>query len=342
MHLLISPENCEEFLLEELRQAGAGTRHELRGPALVASDFPLSPAPARLAFARQLLPEAQAASAPSIQAWSEKLLTAALGRLPDEQPWQLHVVPHYGIGNAGENRCRLIHESFCQLLKRKRRHWLKSLRAEAAPFTPRDGLVQLLLTAPDSGFVSVAPAPLPHQLRGNLWPFPKGEIPVASDKAAPSRAFAKLVESEVRLGQRIAAGEKCVDLGASPGSWSYVALQRGAHVVAVDRSPLREDLMRHPQLTFQQGDAFAFTPQAPVDWLLCDVIAAPQRSIELLLDWTRQRRTRHFVVTIKFKGHTEYGVLERLKKEMPGLCAEFYLTHLCANKNEVCALGTVL
>ncbi|HEY6168762.1 MAG TPA: SAM-dependent methyltransferase, partial [Verrucomicrobiae bacterium] len=206
---------------------------------------------------------------------------------------------------------------------------------------PVCSLVQLLLTAPDCGWISVAPAPMPFQFRRVMSPFPKGEIPMASDKAAPSRAFAKLVEAEQRMGIRIDPGETCVDLGASPGSWSYVAIQRGARVIAVDRSPLRDDLMRNPRLTFHPGDAFKFTPDVPPDWLLCDVIAAPERSIELLLDWIRPRRARRFVVTIKFKGHGDYAQLERLKHALPPLCDEFFLTRLCANKNEACAFGVV-
>jgi 23S rRNA (cytidine2498-2'-O)-methyltransferase len=77
---------------------------------------------------------------------------------------------------------------------------------------------------------------MPFVFRSLLSPYPKGEIPVASDKAAPSRAFSKLLEAEQRLGCRIRPGETCVDLGASPGSWSYVALNRGARVIAVDRA----------------------------------------------------------------------------------------------------------
>ena len=162
-----------------------------------------------------------------------------------------------------------------------------------------------------------------------------------SDKEAPSRAFAKLVEAEIRLGCKIARGQSCVDLGASPGSWSYVALQRGARVVAVDRAPLRDGLMKNRHLKFIKGDAFAYHPDTAVDWLLCDVIAAPERSVGLLIDWVRQRRAHRFVVTIKFKGEQDYLVLEQLKHALPPMCEEFYLTHLCANKNEACAFGIV-
>jgi len=166
-------------------------------------------------------------------------------------------------------------------------------------------------------------------------------VPVAVDKAAPSRAFAKLAESELRMGRRIAAGETCVDLGAAPGSWTYQPVQRGARVIAVDRSPLRDDLMRSPRVTFHQGDAFRFVPETPVDWLLCDVIAAPERSIGLVLEWGRERRCRHFVVTIKFKGEEDYAQLDVLKREMPRWVESFQLLHLCANKNEACVFGTV-
>ena len=232
------------------------------------------------------------------------------------------------------------------MLQKKRRHLMRQLRPEPVPFTPQDSLVQLLLTAPDTGFISVALAPLPFEQRRLISPFPKGELPVASDKTAPSRAFAKLVEAELRLGRSIQRGETCVDLGAAPGSWTYVAVSRGASVIAVDRSPLREDLMQSPQVDFQSGDAFRFQPPRPVDWLLCDVIAAPERTAELLLEWLRRGWCRHFVVTLKVgKGQmtgsdgTGAEALARLKRELPPLTRELYLTRLCANKREVCAFG---
>jgi 23S rRNA (cytidine2498-2'-O)-methyltransferase len=78
-----------------------------------------------------------------------------------------------------------------------------------------------------------------------------------------------------------------------------------------------------------------------VDWLICDVIAAPERSIELLLQWVRERRARKFIVTIKFRGESEYHLLDELKQALPSLCAELGLTRLCANKNEACAYGVI-
>jgi len=338
-----------------------------------------------LAFARQLLPDALPVRAESIRDWAGRLFEAVASVLPEDQPWSLQIEPQYGartthrIGarawhsarrgwgsaggglrlgrqpekdaqpgaDAGRHRCQLIREALTELLQRKRRHLLHQLRPEPAPFTAKDSLVQLLLTAPDTGFISVAAAPLPFEQRHLVSPFPKGEMPIAVDKAAPSRAFAKLVEAELRLGRAIQAGETCVDLGASPGSWTYVAVSRGARVIAVDRSPLREDMMRSRQVDFRPGDAFRFQPPGPVSWLLCDVITAPERTEELLLEWLRRSWCRHFVATLKMgKGQTKGGerhgeqVLAGLKRDLPPLTRELFLTRLCANKLELCAFGS--
>ncbi|HYG33677.1 MAG TPA: SAM-dependent methyltransferase [Clostridia bacterium] len=242
---------------------------------------------------------------------------------------------------AGRHRCHLIRENLVEMLQKKRRHLLRQLQRQPVHFTANASLVQLLLTSPEAGFISVAPAPIPFEERHLLSPFPGGSVAMASDKAAPSRAFAKLVEAEQRLNRTIKPGETCVDLGASPGSWTYVAVSRGARVISVDRSPLREDLMLHPHVKFQPGDAFRFQPSRPVDWLLCDVIAVPERTAELLLNWLQRRWCRHFVVTVKLKDIPGADVLAMLKRELPLLTSELFLTRLCANKKEICAFGVV-
>ena len=248
--------------------------------------------------------------------------------------------------DAGRHRCTLVREALVEMLQKKRRHLLRRLRREPRPFTAEDSLVQVLLTAPDSGFLSVAPAPLPYAQRHLVAAFPKGEVPIAADKAAPEPGICKVSRSGVTPGPGHPQGETCVDLGAAPGSWTYVAVSRGGHVIAVDRSPLREDLMRSPHVEFRPGDAFRFQPARPVDWLLCDVIAAPERSADLLLEWLRRGWCRQFVVTLKVgKGPMTGGevggldVLARLKGELPPLTSELFLTRLCANKREVCAFG---
>ena len=373
--LLLCAGESETELRREFAAAFPGGVIEPVHPQLFAVRLggPSSVPPPLLVFARQFLPAARPVAAESIRDWAETLVAAVAGVLPDDQPWTMHVEPHYGarpahrIGArawhsatrgravpavseaagpvvdaaAGRQRCRLIHEAVVEALRKKRRHLLRRLRPLPVPFTPGDSLVQLLLTAPGRGFLSVAAAPVPERWQRWISPFPKGEVAPASDQSAPSRAFAKLAEAGLRLGRPIAVGETCVDLGASPGSWTWLARQQGARVIAVDRSPLREDLARDPQVEFVAGDAFRYQPARPVDWLLCDVIAAPERSAALLLEWVRRRWCRRFVVSLKLGDDPADAVLAGLKAELPLLAPDVRILRLCANKKEVCAFGTV-
>lgn len=343
MHYLFTDDGCEEFLVDELRRSWPAGRHEVERERWVSTDAPLETSERPLlAFCRQALVNARVLQAPSINQWAEQLAELLIEQLPADQLWMLHVWPDYGGGRAGGHRCDLIRQAAEDRLRRKRKHLLRTVVVDGLSFDEQTSLVQLALTSPENGILSAALAPLPRKLRTLVWPFPRGELPVAEDKSAPSRAFAKLLEAERRLGVRISRGERCIDLGASPGSWSHVALGRGALVTAVDRSALRDDLMRNPRLVFQRGDAFRFRPAEKVDWLLCDVIAAPQRSIDLLLDWLRARRMARFVVSIKFKGAADYPLIDQLKTQAAPLCRDLFLTRLCANKNEVCAFGVAI
>ncbi len=375
MHLLLWAEDSESELRLELERSFPAAPIHVAGASLIETDFDVLPGQRlpHLAFARQWFPYARAIRGDSIRAMAGGAFEAVAGVLADGHPWALQVTAWYGVrelhrigarawhsatrgqrtphpadaasapaAGAGRHRCRLIREALLEMLRKKRRHLLRCLRNEPAQFTAGDSLVQLLLTAPDTGFLSVAKAPLPSEQRHLLSPFPNGAVPVASDKNAPSRAFAKLVEAELRLGRRIGAGEVCVDLGAAPGSWTYVAAGRGARVTAVDRSPLRGDLMNHPQVRFLEGDAFRFKPEKPVDWLLCDVIAAPAQTTELLLRWLERQWCRHFIVTLKLKDASGAEFLQRLKRDLPPLTQELFLTRLCANKKELCAFGSAL
>jgi 23S rRNA (cytidine2498-2'-O)-methyltransferase len=339
VHLFLTDSDTAPFLADELRRAAPdAVQHEIEGLGL-AADAPLEGL--LLAFARQTLPAATEVQATSINVWADRIIDAIAGIFPDDQPWRLHLWPQYGEGKAGQYRCELIQTSLVERLKKRRRRLLRSMLDSDAVYDAQTSLVQCILTSPETGWLSATHAPQAYEQCCLISSFPRGEVPLADDKSAPSRAFTKLVESEQRLGCQIERSQTCVDLGASPGSWSYVAIQRGAHVIAIDRSELREDLMRNPRLHFEVADAFKYKPPQTVDWLVCDVIAAPQRSIDLLLEWLREKRMRHFIVTIKFKGHDEYPLLDILKREAPPLCAEFHLTRLCANKNEVCAFGVV-
>ena len=55
-------------------------------------------------------------------------------------------------------------------------------------------------------------------------PFPNGEPRFVEDRTAPSRAYLKLWELFTLVGERPQPGELCVDLGSSPGGWTWAEL----------------------------------------------------------------------------------------------------------------------
>jgi 23S rRNA (cytidine2498-2'-O)-methyltransferase len=296
-----------------------------------------------VALAAQALPAACKIVAASISDWGRVAGQWLLEALQEHDgPWRLHVFSqHFRGAPVGRRRCQLIADQLHELLRKKQRRLVRTERPAGGPWADEEAFVQIALVGADHGFCSVCLPPMRQRLRRIVTPFPGGVVEIAADGEAPSRAFAKLLEAELRMDRRISAGESCVDLGSSPGSWAYVALNRGAKVVAVDRSPLRTDLMANPALEYHRGDAFQYQPPAPVDWLLCDVIAAPARSIELLEQWLERGWCRRFCVTIKFRGDSDDSELEPLKARLAATCGNFLLRRLSNNKNEVTAAGTV-
>jgi len=163
-------------------------------------------------------------------------------------------------------------------------------------------------------------------------PFPNGEPRFIEDKSAPSRAYLKLWELFTVVGERPKAGEICVDLGASPGGWTWVLASLGAQVTAVDKAALAASLTRLPNVAVMRQSAFALAPRAvgPVDWLFSDVICYPARLLTLVERWMKAGTVRRFVCTVKFQGATDFETVRRFA-QIPGA----RLLHLHHNKHEL-------
>jgi 23S rRNA (cytidine2498-2'-O)-methyltransferase len=136
-------------------------------------------------------------------------------------------------------------------------------------------------------------------------PFPNGVIEFEEDKLGPpSRAYLKLWEALTRLRRWPASGERCLDAGASPGSWTWGLARLGARVVAVDRVPLEPRIAALGGVEFIKHDAFTLSPRdiGPLDWLFCDVICYPPKLYAWIEKWLASGLCRNFVCTIKMQG----------------------------------------
>jgi 23S rRNA (cytidine2498-2'-O)-methyltransferase len=164
-------------------------------------------------------------------------------------------------------------------------------------------------------------------------PFRHGEIELVEDhQAPPSRAYLKLWEAFVRLGHHPGRSDRCLDLGASPGGWTWAVQQLGAEVLAVDKAPLDARVAQLPRVRFLQGSAFGLEPRTlgAFDWLLCDVVCYPEALYRLVLRWLDAGSCRNFVCTLKFQGETDHAVAERFAA-IPGST----LMHLHHNRHEL-------
>jgi 23S rRNA (cytidine2498-2'-O)-methyltransferase len=168
-------------------------------------------------------------------------------------------------------------------------------------------------------------------------PFPNGEPKLIEDRGGPpSRAYLKLWEALARLRRQPQPGERCLDLGAAPGGWTWLIARTGAHVLAVDKAELAGYVERKPNVTWQEGSAFAMDPahHKPFDWLFSDIICYPDRLHRLVSTWLDAGKVRNVVVTIKMQGGVDYAAVERFAS-LPN-AQVFHLDH---NKHELtCAI----
>jgi 23S rRNA (cytidine2498-2'-O)-methyltransferase len=82
-------------------------------------------------------------------------------------------------------------------------------------------------------------------------------------------------------------------------------------------------------VSFREGNAFTLPPE-PVDWLFSDVIAYPERMLELVTGWIAAGAPKRIVCTIKFQGATDHAAAAAFAA-IPG----GRVLHLFHNKHEL-------
>jgi 23S rRNA (cytidine2498-2'-O)-methyltransferase len=145
----------------------------------------------------------------------------------------------------------------------------------------------------------------------------------------PSRAYLKLWEACTRIGVWPQPGETCLDLGASPGGWTWAIAKLGATVTAIDRAPLAPNVAAMPGVSLRLGNAFTLPPEK-VDWLFSDIIAYPDKLLALVKTWIEASTVGRIVCTIKFQGATDHTAAREFAA-IPGA----KVMHLAHNKHEL-------
>jgi 23S rRNA (cytidine2498-2'-O)-methyltransferase len=148
----------------------------------------------------------------------------------------------------------------------------------------------------------------------------------------PSRAYLKLWEALTLAGKMPTIGGRCLEIGASPGGWTWVLARLGAEVICVDRAPLAPEVAVLPGVHFKTGNAFAMTPEAigPVDWIFSDVACYPEKLLEWVKLWLTSGMCQQFICTLKFQGDVSYDIVNEFAN-IPGS----RVMHLGYNKHEL-------
>jgi 23S rRNA (cytidine2498-2'-O)-methyltransferase len=181
----------------------------------------------------------------------------------------------------------------------------------------------------------------------NSSPWPMGIVRLRMPGAAPSRSTLKLAEAldefleEGERAQRLRPGMTAVDLGASPGGWTWQLVRRGLMVTAVDNGAIDAALLDSGQVKHRRDDGFHYLPPEPVDWMVCDMVESPSRIARLAAEWIAQGRCTQAIFNLKLPMKKRWEEVERCRalidEALGGRGYYLRMKHLYHDREEVTA-----
>ncbi|MBY0385700.1 hypothetical protein K2X05_11140 [bacterium] len=161
---------------------------------------------------------------------------------------------------------------------------------------------------------------------------PLGLAQFEENKSIPSRAYLKLWELFTLHEAPPKPGSRVLDLGSSPGGWTWVLSDLECDVISVDKAPLDNRLMKRKNISHLKKDAFTLSPDdvGGIDVLFSDIICEPKKLYDLTQKWMQSGRCKKIICSIKFKGETDFDIIRQFKA-----VPHSRLYHLCANKHEL-------
>lgn len=178
-------------------------------------------------------------------------------------------------------------------------------------------------------------------------PWPGGIPRLRFPSAAPSRSTLKLEEALLTLldeGERerwLKPGMSGVDLGASPGGWTYQLVRRSIRVTAVDNGPIAASLLDSGLVTHLREDGFRYRPQIAVDWMVCDMVEQPRRVAARIAEWLAEGWCRYTVFNLKLPMKKRYDEVNLCRDVIEqtlaatGKRTEWRARHLYHDREEV-------
>lgn len=163
--------------------------------------------------------------------------------------------------------------------------------------------------------------------------YPAGWHEFEEDKDfPPNRAYLKLWEVFTLHDIKISNEDEAIEIGASPGGWSWVLSQKCKKVHTFDRADLAPQVKKIKNIEHRIGDAFKVDPKQYKNctWFFSDLICSPEKILETIQFWLDHSPVKNFVCTVKFKGECNFEVIDKLLKIPDSIVVKLY-----QNKHEV-------
>lgn len=164
-----------------------------------------------------------------------------------------------------------------------------------------------------------------------------GAIRFKREDGQISRAKFKLLEAEQQFNCPLDQFKHALDIGAAPGGWSSLLLERGLRVTAVDPATLDPSIIHHPRMTFLQRNASQVSfAERSFDLLVCDMSWSPRQMTrlvkELLPALTQGGKA---IITVKLMHKKPLKTIKELEAQFSPMLTMLQAKQLFHNRDEL-------
>ncbi|GKU79262.1 SAM-dependent methyltransferase [Paenibacillus sp. L3-i20] len=170
-----------------------------------------------------------------------------------------------------------------------------------------------------------------------LSDWPGGAVRFQREEGQVSRAKFKLLEAERTFGLNYASFKNALDVGAAPGGWTSLLLERGLRVTAIDPADMHPSLMQHHALTHHKRNAADVKLVANTfDLLVCDMSWSPMLMSRLILDLQGSLKPHATaIITIKLMHRKPLQTIREVKERLGTAFTILKAKQLFHNREEI-------
>lgn len=171
----------------------------------------------------------------------------------------------------------------------------------------------------------------------NLSDWSGGAVRFRKEDGQVSRAKFKLLEAELAFGLDFGQYKHALDIGAAPGGWTSLLLERGLTVTAVDPAKLDASLLKHPKLTYlaKKADEVVFV-SGQFDLLVCDMSWSHRQMTKLVRELMYALQPGGTaIITVKLMHKKAFQTIREVVEDFAGMMTLQQAKQLFHNRDEL-------